>query len=128
MKNLLLINQNFIQSEEFNYESFVGTLHWKWIWDKDKYFKLELAIYELHKEGIYDGEVYFKVFRIYSFICDCIIFHLDKKDKFKIKNISNKKIIDYYKSIYLVFDGYFNKQMPDPKILEIKNPYLTDDL
>ncbi len=42
-----IIGRNFVRSPDFDDDSFVGVLHEKCTWQRDQYWLLEWALYEL---------------------------------------------------------------------------------
>lgn len=115
------INRNFAWSNEYSDDSFVGIFHEKDLWDDDEYFKLENYLYEqcevYKNESSVPRKVFWPAMRIYSYLSLSIGCHFDSNDGFKLKGLSLEQIYERRERLQLVFEGFFEGEMPKKKYL-----------
>jgi hypothetical protein len=125
-----IINRNYPWCDENDDLSFTGILHEEGIFNLDEFFLLEWALYKLHKDNVYNDFLYWKIFRVFSLAFGEMLSHFNANDLFIILNAKDIDLRELTNRFQLVFEGYFQKEMPDLKICfpDLKNHYLTDDL
>jgi hypothetical protein len=120
-----IISSNFPWCEEWDESSFIGYLHDYAMWDYEKYWQLELSLYNICKQNI-SFEMKWRIFKIFSSTMMMFCSHFDQNDVFKIKNLSNEEIFDLRERVQLVFEGIFQNKMPNQDIFDLKNPLLSE--
>lgn len=118
------ISRNYPWADEYDEESFLGCLYEMNVWNKEEYWLLETALYQLNAANAYDEEITWRVFKAFSSCFKLISAHFDTNDVFKIKNLSVEEVYDYRERVELVFGGYFRKKMPSQDIFDLVNPIL----
>jgi hypothetical protein len=125
MNHIKEILKNFAWSDQYDEESFAGVLHERCIWDVEKYWKLEAAIYHLaaHPEDF--PSLMWPLFRIFSHTMLSFGAHFDPNDAFRMRNATDEQVHDYRERFQLVFEGAFSGEMPDQaSLFDTKNPRL----
>ncbi|RKP43279.1 Imm41 family immunity protein [Trinickia fusca] len=102
-----IVAKNLFSSLEYDENSFAGILHEQSIWQWEKYWLLEWALYRLAAEGTNDADMCLGVFQIFSGVLNAICSHLDRDDLFQIKNLDHEIIYDLRERILMVFEGFF---------------------
>ncbi|SEI14209.1 Immunity protein 41 [Rheinheimera pacifica] len=107
--------RNWASSELFDEQSFISKLNESHIWDDDKYWKLDNAIYDLAiKYGDDDcipREIAWPIARIFSYLMMTFEAHHNKNDFFAIKDLDSDQVFDRRERMQLVFEGFFKGEM-----------------
>ncbi|WGS43227.1 immunity 41 family protein [Burkholderia sp. JSH-S8] len=120
-----VIERNWVQSREYDEASFIAVLHEQGVWQREQYWLLERALYDL---SIVHGEqdnLSGPIFYIFSFAMNAISSHLDQEDSFEIKNLAKGELYEFRERIRLVFEGFFLKNFPDQSMFEEENPLFS---
>ncbi|MFM5810592.1 Imm41 family immunity protein [Aeromonas veronii] len=122
MKN---INRNFPWCDEYNDDSFTGTLNEKRIWSDEEYFKLDNEIYELsekyHNAIQLPRELVWRIMSIFSYVMTAIGCHSNSNDGYEIENLDAEQLFERRERFQLVFEGFFKGEMPKEKYFEYGN-------
>ncbi|NKJ49574.1 hypothetical protein CIC12_23140 [Burkholderia sp. SG-MS1] len=94
-------------------------------WQRDQYWLLEWALYEIVKKAENYEELCSPVFRIFSGTMSTISSHFDQNDLFEIKNLEREEIYEFRERIQIVFGGFFAKHMSERVVFEEENPLLS---
>jgi len=108
-----VIGRNYVWSPIFDENSFVSVLHEKCVWQRDQYWLLEWALYDLVLHDTPCEDIYEGVFRIFSFVSHAMGSHLDPNDQFEIEDMESGVFYDFRERFQMVFEGFFAKQMPN---------------
>ncbi|QCZ94669.1 Imm41 family immunity protein [Salinimonas iocasae] len=115
------LNRNFVLSKEFSENSFISIFHESQTWNDVEYFKLENYLYEECEKhlsvSVIPREVLWPAIRIYSYLSNAIGCHLDPNDGFEIIGISQKQLYQRRERLQLVFEGFFQGEMPAKKYI-----------
>ena len=116
------INRNFPWCDEYDNDSFTGTLHEKCAWSDEEYFKLDDEIYDLStKYNDIDQlprVLVWRLMRIFSYVMMTIGCHSNPNDGYKIENLNDEQLFDRRERFQLVFEGFFEGEMPKKKYFE----------
>jgi len=125
MSHIDAILRNFAWNDRYDEESFVGVLHERCLWDMEKYWDLEAALYDLAEHRDELPVVTWPLFRIFSYMMVSFGAHFDPNDHFSIGNLPNEQVHEYRERIQLVFEGLFSGEMPDQSsCFDMMNPRL----
>ena len=95
MKN---INRNFPWCDEYDDNSFTGTLNEKRIWSDEEYFKLDGEIYELskryHTAIQLPRELVWRIMSIFSYVMTAISCHSNSNDGYEIENLDTELLFE----------------------------------
>ncbi|WCM22947.1 immunity 41 family protein [Paraburkholderia bryophila] len=119
-----VIDRNCVYFAEYDEESFSAILHEKGIWQRDQYWILEWAIFDLTSRGEIREDMYAPVFRIFSLAIGAISSHLDQNDLFEIVNLDRQEIYEFRDRIRIIFEGFFFGRIPERVMFEEVNPLL----
>ena len=91
--NMKHINRNFPWCDEYDEDSFTGTLNEKCSWSDEEYFKLDDELYDLaEKYNEIDQlprELVWRIMRIFSYVMMTIGCHSNPNDGYTIENLNN---------------------------------------
>lgn len=112
MNYIEAILKNAAGSDRYDEESFIGILHERAVWDAEKYWELEAAIYGLaaHPEDF--PRLMWPLFRIFSYTMVSLGAHFDPNDAFRIDNLTDEQVYGRRERFQLVFEGAFSGDMP----------------
>ncbi|WP_013588547.1 Imm41 family immunity protein [Paraburkholderia phenoliruptrix] len=122
-----IVDRNCSWSPSFDETSFVSVLHERGIWDREQYWMLEWALFDLISTGDVDADLCASVFQIFSYTLGSISSHLDPNDLFEIINFQRDDVYAFRERIRLVFEGFFVKRMPRNASFDEVNPLLPKD-
>ena len=125
MDSYKIIAMNSASSPEFDEQSFIGQLHESGVWQKEQYWLVEWAIYDLIKKSGNHDDLHGSLFRIFSYVMGAISSHLDQCDMFEIENLEREEIYEFRERIQLVFEGFFEKRIPERAVFSEENPLLN---
>jgi hypothetical protein len=125
MNPYTIIAKNCPWSSDYDEVSFVAILHEKSVWQRDQYWLLEWALYEIVKRKENYEELYGSVFRIFSVTMGSISSHFDQNDLFEIKNLGREEIYEFRERIRIIFEDFFSKHMSERVVFEETNPLLN---
>ncbi len=87
--------------------SFVYNLHEKSIFDKTAFWLYYESIIQLSQNDIENkNEIILKIFKTYSYILKCFIYHSSKYDGYKIKGINDREVGKYVERLESVIFGF----------------------
>jgi hypothetical protein len=109
---------------EYNEGSFSAILHEKCIWQRDQYWLLEWALFDLISRNEMREDMYAPVFRIFTTTIGAIISHLDQNDLFEITNLNRDEVYEFRDRIRIIFEGFFARRIPERVMFEDVNPLL----
>ncbi|WP_157649992.1 Imm41 family immunity protein [Burkholderia ubonensis] len=112
-------------SREYDDASFIAVLHEQGIWQRDQYWLLERALYELTAAQSERDNLSGPIFYIFSYVMNAISSHLDRDDSFEIGNLTKDNVYEFRERIRLVFEGFFLKNFPDQSMFEEENPLFS---
>ncbi|MBD0702304.1 hypothetical protein CF597_04670 [Pseudomonas sp. PSB1] len=120
-----VISRNFVGGEAYEDASFIGRLHEAGLWDREEYWLLEWALYQIATEASFSQALSHRVFEIFSYSSLLFGCHFDRKDRFKIRNLKRKQIYDFRERFHMVFEGFYAGKMPTPARFDEPNPWLV---
>lgn len=120
-----IIARNCTWSSEYDEMSFVAKLHECQTWERDQYWLLEWALYDLMAKAKDCEDLWGPVFRIFSRTMGLICSHLDENDLFEIGNLTRDEIYEFRERIQIVFEGFFYKRRPERVEFAEPNPLLN---
>lgn len=74
---------------------FFAILHERGIWERNQYWILERALFDLSLCNERDDGLNLSIFCIFSCVMNLVISHLDVDDFFEIENIEKNEIYDF---------------------------------
>ncbi|WP_196480780.1 Imm41 family immunity protein [Burkholderia diffusa] len=120
-----VIERNWVHSREYDESSFIAMLHEQGIWQKDQYWLVERALYDLTGVQSEGDSLSGPIFYIFSYAINAISSHLDQDDSFEIKNLTKGEVYEFRERIRLVFEGFFLNNFPDQSMFEEENPLFS---
>ncbi|WP_322026759.1 Imm41 family immunity protein [Burkholderia sp. BCC1977] len=120
-----VIERNWVRSREYDELSFIAMLHEQGIWQKDQYWLVERALYDLTGAQSDGDNLSGPIFYIFSYAMNSISSHLDQGDSFEIKNLTRGEVYEFRERIRLVFEGFFLNNFPDQSMFEEENPLFS---
>jgi hypothetical protein len=116
------INRNFPWCDEYDEDSFTGTLNEKHSWSDEEYFKLDDELYDIaEKYNEMDQlprELVWRIMRIFSYVMMTIGCHYSPNDGYTIENLDDEQLFDKRERFQLVFEGFFKGEMPKTKYFD----------
>lgn len=120
MNPRMVIAQNCTWSAEYEEASFIAMLHEKGVWQREKYWLVEWALYELVKREEDCSELFGAIFSIYSYAMLSLSSHLDQNDLFRVVNLCEDEIYEFRERIQIVFESFFLEKFPNKQCLRRK--------
>lgn len=119
-----IVARNCPGSPQYDDSSFTAILHEQGMWQRDQYWLLEWALYDLISKAESGQELCGPVFRIFSYVMSAIISSFDQNDLFEIKNLKHEELYEFRERTQIIFEAFFARRMPERVAFDEVNPLL----
>jgi hypothetical protein len=131
--NLTLKEVNMEASKVLNYNydsvegSFIYYLHEESTFNKESFWEYYNCIRDITRQAIINGidrDISRKINFTYRYVLECILYHFDPNDFYRIKRFPRVKYNLYLERLRYVVDGYYSGKLYDESLFgsELKNP------
>ena len=97
------------------------------IWDEQEFWKFHkdlIDIAKLTKHRKVEWDIATAVVRLYVKIASLISSHFNANDIFKIQNLSDSEILEFYERLDLAVVGAFSGEILDESRFDLRNPFI----